>query len=172
MASSKGNIAVRVTELIRPLVEELGYSIWDVEYVKEGADWHLRVTIDSSDGIDVDDCERVMRVIDPVIDEADPIEDHYYLDVSSPGLEREIRTREHYLACIGSDIEVKLFTALDGFDGMKSFVGRLVSLNEENDSIEVELSDGRMIAVERKLISRCNIYFDFDKEFSTEETEN
>ena len=90
MASSKGNIAARVTDVISPVVSELGYEIWDVEYVKEGADWHLRVTIDSPNGININDCEKVHRAIDPVLDEYDPIEDAYYLDVSSPGLGQNV----------------------------------------------------------------------------------
>ncbi|MBR2460774.1 MAG: ribosome maturation factor RimP [Clostridia bacterium] len=168
MASSKGNIAARVTELILPAVIELGYSIWDVEYVKEGADWHLKITIDSPNGIYVEDCEKVSRAIDPILDEADPIEEHYYLDVSSPGIERDIRTPDHYKACVGEKIEVKLYTAMEG---MKSFVGVLAEYSDEADTVTVELSGGKSIAVGRKQISRCNIYFDFEKEFVTEETD-
>ena len=167
MASSKGNIAARVGDIILPVVSELGYDIWDVEYVKEGADWHLRVTIDSPDGIDINDCEKVHRAIDPVLDEADPIEDAYYLDVSSPGLEREIRTEKHYLACIGEKVEVKLFTA---HDGMKSFVGRLVKYSESDENVTVEVGS-KEITVSKKQISKCNIYFDFDNDILTEDTE-
>ena len=166
--ASKGNIAARVTEMICPVVKELGYDIWDVEYVKEGADWHLRVTIDSPNGIDINDCEKVHRAIDPVLDEFDPIEDAYYLDVSSPGLEREIRTPEHYTACIGERVEVKLFTA---YEGMKNFVGRLVGYDVENDTVTVELAVGKSVAVTRKQISKCNMYFDFDNDSLMEETE-
>ena len=166
--ASKGNIAARVTEMIAPVVKELGYDIWDVEYVKEGADWHLRVTIDSPNGIDINDCEKVHRAIDPVLDEFDPIEDAYYLDVSSPGLEREIRTPEHYNACAGEKIEVKLFAA---HEGMKSFVGKLIGYFPENDSVTVELGGGKEVTVTRKQISRCNMYFDFDNDKIMEETE-
>ena len=94
------NIAEKVEALIRPCISELGYRIWDVEYVKEGAEWYLRVTIDSDDGIGIDDCERVSRAINPIIDEADPIEDFYYLEVSSPGIERVLRRPEHFAASI------------------------------------------------------------------------
>ena len=169
--ASKGNIAARVTEMIAPVVNGLGYDIWDVDYVKEGADWHLRVTIDSPNGIDINDCEKVHRAIDPVLDEFDPIEDAYYLDVSSPGLEREIRTPEHYNACAGERIEVKLFTA---YEGMKGFVGKLIGYAPESDSVTVEIGGGREITVTRKQISKCNMYFDFDSDNLdnlTEETE-
>lgn len=94
--NSTQGTASAVRELIEPTVTELGYDIWDVEYVKEGADMHLRITIDSEDGIDIDDCEKVHRAIDPLIDEADPIEESYLLEVSSPGIERRLRTPEHF----------------------------------------------------------------------------
>ena len=72
------SIAERVEALVTPCITDLGYRIWDVEYVKEGAEWYLRITLDSDDGIDIDDCEKVSRAINPIIDEADPIEDFYY----------------------------------------------------------------------------------------------
>ena len=116
-------------------------------------------------GIDINDCEKVHRAIDPVLDEADPIEDAYYLDVSSPGLEREIRTAKHYLACIGEKVEVKLFTA---HEGMKSFIGKLVGYSEADDSVTVEVGS-RDVTVSRKQISKCNVYFDFDNDILTED---
>lgn len=166
--ASKGNIAARVTDIIRPTVEGLGYEIWDVEYVKEGAAWHLRVTLDSPNGIDIDDCEKVHRAIDPILDEADPIEDGYYLDVSSPGLERELRTAEHYIACVGETVEVKLYTA---FNGVKGFIGKLTAYDPESDSAEFAFDNGEALKLERKLISKCNIYFDFDNDILTEDAE-
>lgn len=168
MASSKGNIASRVEKLIRPKVQELGYDIWDVEYVKEGADWHLRITIDSPNGIDINDCEKTHRALDPVLDEADPIEDAYYLDVSSPGLEREIRVPAHYIACIGEKVEIKLFTA---YEGQKSFVAVLRAYDDDKDVVTAEQENGNVVTLERKLISRCNVYFDFDNDKLMEETE-
>ena len=103
------NIAEKVEALIRPCISELGYRIWDVEYVKEGTEWYLRVTLDSDSGIGIDDCERVSRAINPIIDEANPIEDFYYLEVSSPGIERVLRRPEHFAASIGCDVEISLF---------------------------------------------------------------
>ena len=120
----KKGIKETVREAIEPIVSELGYSIWDVTYSKVGADWHLEITIDSERGIDISDCERVHRAIDPILDEIDPIEGFYYLDVSSPGLERELRTEEHIMKSVGAKVEAKLFTAKDG---RKSIVGSIVS---------------------------------------------
>ena len=101
-----GGVVATVKRLAEPIAEGLGYELWDVEYVKEGADYYLRITIDSSEGITIEDCEKMHRAIDPVLDEADPIESAYYLEVSSPGSERELRTDAHILACIGEDVEV------------------------------------------------------------------
>ena len=151
--ASKGNIAARVSELIYPTVTELGYSIWDVEYVKEGADWHLRVTIDSPNGIDINDCEKVHRAIDPIIDECDPIEGFYYLDVSSPGAERDLRTDEHILYCIGWRVEAKLFSQKDG---RKSFVGTLVSY--EDSTVSIKEGD-EVVALGRDEISKLTTIY-------------
>lgn len=118
----KKNVRDTVSELVAPIVEQLGYRLWDVTYSKIGADYHLEITIDSDVGISIDDCEKVHRAVDPVIDENDPIEGFYYLEVSSPGTPRELRTDAHILAMIGEEVEAKLFAA---HDGQKSFVGTL-----------------------------------------------
>ena len=108
----KQNIAEAVAALLEGTVVGLGYRLWDVEYGKEGADYHLTVTIDSDAGITIDDCERVHRAIDPLLDEADPIETAYDLEVSSPGIERELRTPAHIDACVGEEVELRLFAPL------------------------------------------------------------
>ena len=120
----KKSVKETVKEAILPTVTELGYHIWDVTYAKVGADYHLEITIDSEKGIDINDCERVHRAIDPILDEVDPIEGFYYLDVSSPGIERDLRTDEHISHCIGQKVEAKLFAAKDS---RKSIVGTLHS---------------------------------------------
>ena len=88
----KKSVKETVREAIAPTVAELGYRIWDITFTKIGADYHLEITIDNDRGINIDDCEKVHRAIDPILDEVDPIEDFYYLEVSSPGIERELRT--------------------------------------------------------------------------------
>ncbi len=118
----KKNVRETVREAILPTVTELGYRIWDVTYSKIGADYHLEITIDNDEGINIEDCERVHRAIDPILDECDPIEGFYYLEVSSPGIERELRTDEHILYCLGEQVEARLFAAKDG---RKSVVGIL-----------------------------------------------
>ena len=106
---STKNIVSEVSEALTPVINDLGYEVWDIEYVKEGADYFLRFTIDSDDGITIEDCEKVHRAIDPLLDELDPIEDAYNLQVSSPGLERDVKYPWHYEALIGEKLELRLF---------------------------------------------------------------
>ena len=155
MANKKtGSVADVVTSLATPLAEQLGYSIWDVEYVREGADYYLRITIDSENGITIDDCETFSRAIDPVLDEHDPIEDAYLLEVSSPGVEREIRRPFHFEVVMGQTVDVKLFTAVDG---VKQLTGTLESYDEEGQSFTV---DGHVLPLEKA--SKINLHFDFE----------
>lgn len=147
----KKGIKDTVREAIEPTVTELGYSIWDITYMKVGADYHLEITIDSPDGIYIEDCEKVHRAIDPILDEIDPIEGFYYLDVSSPGVERELRTDEHIAACIGQKVEAKLFAARDG---KKSIIGSLQGIDGDNVLVDGE-------AVPRADISKLTtLYFE------------
>ena len=141
-----------VREAIEPTVTELGYSIGDITYSKIGADYHLEITIDSENGINIDDCEKVHRAIDPIIDECDPIEDFYYLDVSSPGIERELRTEEHINLSIGERVEAKLFAAKDG---RKSIIGELIGLEDG----KVIIDCGERVAIAKADISKLTTLF-------------
>ena len=130
MKKSNGGVVGAVRKIAEPLANELGYVLWDVEYVKVGADMYLRITIDSEEGITIEDCERMHRAIDPLLDEADPIEDAYHLEVSSPGIERELKEDWQINACEGWDVEVRLYAPLDG---AKSYLGVLVGTDENGD---------------------------------------
>ena len=120
-------IADKVETLISSAVENEGVELWDVRYVKEGSSHYLRVYIDKSDGINIDDCTNVSHAIDPLLDEADIIKDSYYLEVCSPGLERELLKPEHFKKTIGERIKIRLFRERDGakeFEGiLKAFDG-------------------------------------------------
>ena len=107
-------VADKVFSLIKGTVEAQNVSLWDVRFVKEGASYYLRVFIDSPDGITIDDCTNVSHAIDPVIDEADPIDKSYFLEVCSPGLERELIRDEHFGRFIGESVKVKLYKAYNG----------------------------------------------------------
>lgn len=144
-----------VREAILPTVTELGYRIWDVTYTKIGADYHLEITIDSDDGIGIEDCERVSRAIDPILEEENPIEGFYYLEVSSPGVERELRTDEHISLSLGEKVEVKLFAPKDG---VKSLVGTLASFEDGVIGID---ADGQKYSFAKADVSKIKtIYFE------------
>lgn len=155
MKNGTKNIAATVRELIAPVADELGYCLWDVEFVKEGTRHILRITIDSDSGVNIEDCEKMHRAIDPILDEADPIETAYYLEVSSPGIERELRTDEHILACIGDDVEVKLYAPVEG---SKSFVGVLCGYDD--GKISVSIGDDTK-SFERRNVAKIKTIFDF-----------
>lgn len=120
------NVAEKVFSLIENTVKEQGVELWDIRFVKEGASWYLRVFIDKPEGVTIDDCSNVSRAIDPVIDEADPIDVSYYLEVCSPGLERELTRPEHFEKMIGEKVRIKLYKAVDG---TKEFTGVLKAFN-------------------------------------------
>ena len=149
----KAGIKDKVREVIEPTVVELGYRIWDVTYQKLGADYHLEITIDSDDGINIEDCEKVHRAIDPILDEYDFIEGFYYLEVSSPGIERELRCAEHIRLSIGETVEVKLFAARDG---KKSFVAILADYEDGNLTFDI---DGESLTLSEKEVSKMTTVF-------------
>ena len=156
MAAPQKNIAGIVRNLIEPIINDLGYMIWDVVYKKEGTDWYLYVTLDKEGGINIEDCEKVHRTIDPVLDKADPIDDSYFLTVSSPGVERELRTPEHYAACVGQEIMVKLYNKKDY--GSKSLRGILKSYDKTTLTLTAENGD---ISVNCSDIAKTNIVAEF-----------
>lgn len=149
------NVASTVTALAEPLADELGYFIWDVEYVKEGARRILRITIDNEEGITIDDCEKFHRAIDPILDEADPIEEAYYLEVSSPGIERELKNEMHISACEGWQVEVKLYAPING---AKVFKGILCECPE--GKIVIRCGDNEM-EFEAASVAKINTVYEF-----------
>ncbi len=155
MEKQKKNIAGTVRELVAPVAEEFGFMLWDVEYVKEGADMILRITIDKPEGIDIEDCEKMARAIDPIIDEADPIEVSYKMEVSSPGIERVLSRPEHFAACIGEKVEVKLYAPVNG---KKQLVGILVGSDEKSVTVNCEESE---IVLEKSAVAKVSTVFDW-----------
>ena len=144
------NAAERVYSLIKETVESQGVDLWDVRFLKEGASWYLRVFIDKEDGITIDDCTNVSHAIDPIIDEADPIDKAYYLEVCSPGIERELTRPFHYECFIGEKIKIRLYKSICG---KKEYIGTLKSATEK---IVLETDDNELI-LEFKDISKANI---------------
>ena len=145
------NSAERVYELIKDAVEAEGVRLWDVRFLKEGASWYLRVFIDKPEGISIDDCTNVSHAIDPIIDEADPIDVSYYLEVCSPGIERELTRSRHYEESLGKQVRLKLYRA---YDGKKEITGTLEDVTEKNVTL---VTEGNALTVERKNISKANL---------------
>ena len=133
-------VADKVFALVKDTVEAQGVTLWDVRFVKEGAAYYLRLFIDSPEGISIDDCTNVSHAVDPIIDEADPIDGSYYLEVCSAGLGRELVRDAHFTAMLGCEVRIRLFKALDG---KKEFIGTLQSFADNTVVIksgESELS--------------------------------
>ena len=145
MAKKGGNTVDLVTEIVKPIVEPLGLSLWDVRFVKEGADYFLRIFIDSENGITIEDCEKVSRAVDLPLDEADPISQSYCLEVCSPGIERELKKEEHFQAFIDSPIMVKMIRPIDKLG--KEFSGILKESDRNTVKIDV---DGDIVTVNKK----------------------
>ena len=150
------SIADKVYGLVKETVESCGVSLWDVKFVKEGASHYLRIFIDKPEGICINDCTDVSHAIDPVLDEADPIEDFYYLEVSSPGLERVLRKQEHFDASIGCEVDVRLFAPDD--NKKKAYTGILVSADEAGIVINVA---NEAVSIPKDKISKVQTIFDF-----------
>ena len=125
-------ITDKVTELAEGIVREAGCSLWDVEYVREGGTWYLRVYIDKEGGVSINDCETISRALDPLLDEADPIPDSYVFEVGSAGAERELKRPGDFEKFLGSPVEVRLYQPVDG---CKAFVGQLKGYDNGNVTI-------------------------------------
>ena len=120
-------ITEKVAALAKPVVEEEGCTLWDVEYVREAGTWYLRILVDKEGGLGIDDCERISRRLDPMLDEADPIPDSYVFEVGSAGAERELKRPSDYEQFLGSEVELRLYQPING---SKSFVGTLKSYDD------------------------------------------
>lgn len=140
-----------VEELVKPIIEKIGYKLYDVIYEKEGKDYFLRIFIDNEKGISLEDCEKVNNAITEVLDEKDYIKDQYFLEVSSPGVERILRKDWQIKENIGKNVEVKLFKPLNG---EKAISGELKNFDEEN----IIIND---INIPRKDISLIKIKFEW-----------
>lgn len=148
MANSKGkNTVAAVEELVRPIAEGLGLDIWDVRYLKEGSRWYLRIFIDKDGGVDIVDCENLSRAIDEPLDRLDPIDGEYVLEVSSPGIERELLKPEHFAAFIGADIMVKMIRPLEGIG--KEFKG-VLSAYEDGEVTVTDHSGENTVTINKK----------------------
>lgn len=141
------NIEAKVQELLEPIIHDLQYELYDVQYLKEGKDYYLRITIDQEGGININDCEKVNGAIDDILDKADLIKTSYFLEVSSPGLERVLRKDWHFEKQIGNKIQVKLFQAIEK---QKEWEGILVEYHKNELLLQ---NEEKLIKIDHKNIA-------------------
>ena len=150
---------MKITETVRqfaePVVQAHGCSLWDVEYVREGADWFLRLYIDKPGGVDINACEALSRAVDPILDEKDPIPDSYSFEVCSAGLERALKRPGDFEQFMGSKACVKLYKPVDG---AKEFIGTLTGYADGAVSIE---SAGKTYTFEKSELAQVRLHVDF-----------
>lgn len=149
------NIESKVQALIENEITDLGYELYDVEYLKEGREFYLRIYINSKNGIGIEDCEKVNNVIDPILDEKDFIKDQYFLEVSSVGLERSLRKEKHFKEAIGENIEIKLYKKINN---TKTIEGKLE--NFENGILKIE-NQGEILDINIKDIASAKVIFEW-----------
>lgn len=146
----------KVTELTRTLAEPIaaanGCTIWDVEYVREAGSWYLRVYIDKPGGVCTDDCEAVSRPLSDKLDEADPIEGSYTLEISSAGIDRVLKRPEHFAQFLGSEVEVKLYRPVEG---RKDHVGTLAAYEEGDVALDTAAGPLRLA---KKDVAQVRLY--------------
>ena len=145
------SIEEKVENLLKPTIEQLGYDLYDVEYAKEGKNYFLRIFIDRKEGIDLEDCEKVNDAINDLLDQADYIKEFYFLEVSSPGIERVLRKNKHLEQNIGKEIQVKLFKKDE--NQKKEYQGNLQEFNENT----IKLAGN--IEIERKNIAQIKTVY-------------
>ena len=152
-----GKIEEAIWTMAEQLVLENGMELIDVEYVKEGAEWYLRLFLDKEgdEGIDLDDCELISRKFSDILEEKDPITQAYRLEVSSPGIERPLKRTKDFQRFQGEKVQVKTFSEVEG---KKQFIGILQETTEETVTLDV---DGTSIAIPRKQIGKANLVWEF-----------
>lgn len=153
--SRKEAIEKTTEELVSPILDEMDFYLYDVEYVKEGADYYLRIYIDKEGGITINDCEAVSRRMNEILDEKDYVQDAYIFEVSSPGLGRRLTKDKHLEMSLGEEVEIKLYKARDK---VKEFTGILKSFDENTITLETDNGDDIFT---RSEIADCRLTIDF-----------
>lgn len=143
--AGKSSTVERVYEIAEPYAKELGLELWDVRFAKEGSDWYLRIFIDKEGGVSIDDCVDLTHAITKPLDDADPIKQSYTLEVSSPGIERELITDAHFNKYIGAKVMLRLIRPIDN---VRDFAGTLEGY--DNGLISVRTKDDRLLEINRK----------------------
>ena len=149
-------VTEQVAQFAEPVVQAHGCTLWDVEYVREGGEWFLRLYIDKDGGVDISDCEAISRALDPILDEKDPVPDSYNFEVCSAGLERQLKRPSDFAQFMGSSVSVKLFKPIGG---AKEFIGKLagyadgaVTIDTGRNHIYIPEKRGRAGAASRRVL--------------------
>lgn len=167
MADKKGGSTVsQVWRLAQPIAQQLGLMLWDVRFLKEGAQWYLRIFIDKEEGITIEDCEAMSRAVDKPLDEWDGIAQSYCLEVCSPGLERDLVRPEHFARFEGWPVKVKLIRALPS--GQKELGGRLGAYEDGAFTLYPYEEGAQPLTIQKKETSHVKLD-DFDNDFTPEE---
>ncbi|VHR29778.1 ribosome maturation factor RimP [Clostridioides difficile] len=152
----KKNLEATIEEIVTKITDEHGFEMVDVEYVKEAGEYYLRVYIDKEEGISLNECELVSRELSPILDEKDPIKENYFLEVSSPGLDRALKKDRDFVRYQGRDVDLKLYKPLNG---CKQFEGELVGLTEDNN-IKI-IATGKEMEFNRKDVAIVRLAIKF-----------
>lgn len=158
MAKGKNTVQV-AQELARPLLEELGLSLWDVRFEKEGVNWYLRYFIDKPGGVNINDCTDFSRAVDKLLDEADPVDHSYTLEVCSPGIERQFTRDEHFQQYLGQRVTVRLIRPQNG---LREFTGVLLEKHGDQIRLQVETDGGtEETSVQKNETAWVRLYAEF-----------
>jgi ribosome maturation factor RimP len=159
MSEHLKTVVERVRQLVEPLAARAGLELVDVEYLREGGRWVLRLFIDKPGGVSLDDCQDLSRQVDKLLDVEDPIETRYSLEVSSPGIERPLRTPAHFERFTGRLAEVKTFGPM-GDPPRKNYKGRLLGMTADG-AVAIE-ADGQRFEIPLEKIAKAHLVFDFE----------
>ncbi len=139
----------KLEAMLKPTVEQMGYEMVDVEFVKEGPNWYLRIFVDKEGGVTIDDCELISKELETILDKEDPIEQAYFLEISSPGIDRPLKKKEDFIKFNGETIDVKLYKP---FEGSKEYTGRLTAYGEDG-SVTIETDAKEMTFAKKDIAS-------------------
>ncbi len=152
-----GGTEQKIYDLVKPITDELGYYLWDVSYVKEGASWYLRIFIDCDEGITIEDCEKVTEPVNRILDETDPIPQSYTLEVGSAGLERELLKEDHFEVCEGDKVRIRFIRSVDGEKEISAFLKGV-----DKNQITVSDDDGNEKVFQLSDIAFVKLWFEFE----------
>lgn len=152
-----GGTEQKIYDLVKPITDELGYYLWDVSYVKEGASWYLRIFIDCDEGITIEDCEKVTEPVNRILDETDPIPQSYTLEVGSAGLERELLKEDHFEVCEGDKVRIRFIRSVDGEKEISAFLKGV-----DKNQITVSDEDGNEKVFQLSDIAFVKLWFEFE----------